>query len=87
MQEQYNFTDLSVYIIGSICSNSYSKNSDIDIDFCATPAGIDADDEDAVKDFGWSFKKNFIDNYEKANPDDAQIGGHPVEVYFSTNQF
>lgn len=35
VQQKHKFNDLSVYIIGSICSNSYSSTSDIDIDFCA----------------------------------------------------
>lgn len=87
VQEQYNFSNLSVFLLGSICSNSYSKDSDIDIDFCAPGATTDDDDEDVVTEFGWAFKKNFIDNYAKKSPDDAQIGGHPLEVYFSPNPF
>lgn len=86
-QQQYNFKDLSVYIIGSICSNSYSKDSDIDIDFCAKDATEDDNDEDVVKEFGWAFKKNFIDNYAKEHPEDAKIGAHPIEVYFNPNPF
>jgi adenylate cyclase len=54
---------LSVYIIGSICSNSYSEDSDIDIDFCASSTTEDDNDAEAVKDFGWRFKKSFIEEY------------------------
>lgn len=86
-QSTYKFNDLSVYIIGSICSNSYSEDSDIDIDFCASGATIDDNDEDVVKEFGWAFKKNFIENYVENNSDNAKIGHHPFEVYFSTNPF
>ena len=87
VQSQYNFSNLSVYVIGSICSNSWAEDSDIDIDFCASGATQDDADEDVVKEFGWAFKKNFIDNYMKQNPDDAKIGSHPLEVYFNPNPF
>ena len=46
MQDKYHFEDLSVYIIGSICSNSYSDSSDIDLDFCAKNATKDDDDQE-----------------------------------------
>ena len=87
VQEQYKFSNLSVYIIGSICSNSWSENSDIDIDFCATGATQDDTDEDVVKEFGWGFKKNFIENYMEKFPEDSKIGTHPFEVYFNPNPF
>lgn len=87
VQEQYKFSNLSVYIIGSICSNSWSENSDIDIDFCATGATQDDSDEDVVKEFGWGFKKNFIENYMEKFPEESKIGTHPFEVYFNPNPF
>ena len=87
VQEQYKFSNLSVYIIGSICSNSWSENSDIDIDFCATGATQDDTDEDVVKEFGWGFKKNFIENYMEKFPEESKIGTHPFEVYFNPNPF
>lgn len=87
VQDKYHFEDLSVYIIGSICSNSYSDSSDIDLDFCAKNATKDDDDPEVVKEFGWRFKKDFIDNYIKANREDSMIGGHPLEVYFNPNPF
>ena len=74
-------------MLGSICSNSYSEDSDIDIDFCAPGATSDDNDEDVVMEFGWAFKKNFIENYMEKNPEDAKIGSHPLEVYFSPNPF
>ena len=87
VQDKYHFEDLSVYIIGSICSNSYSDSSDIDLDFCAKNATKDDDDPEVVKEFGWRFKKDFIDNYIEANQEDSMIGGHPLEVYFNPNPF
>ena len=87
VQEKYNFSNLSVFIIGSICSNSWSENSDIDIDFCAIGATKDDNDEDVVKEFGWAFKKDFIENYIEKFPEDSKIGTHPFEVYFNPNPF
>ena len=87
VQDKYHFEDLSVYIIGSICSNSYSDSSDIDLDFCAKNATKDDDDPEVVKEFGWRFKKDFIDNYIEANQEDSMIGGHSLEVYFNPNPF
>ena len=87
VQDKYKFNNLSVFIIGSICSNSWSENSDIDIDFCATGATKDDSDEDAVKEFGWAFKKDFIENYIEKFPADSKIGTHPFEVYFNPNPF
>lgn len=87
VQEKYNFQDLSVYIIGSICSNNYSANSDIDLDFCAKNAVQDDNNEKQVREFGWKFKKDFIDNYAAKNPEDVKIGTHPFEVYFNPNPF
>lgn len=87
IQDQYHFSNLSVYIIGSICSNSWSENSDIDLDFCAAGATEDDSDEDVVKEFGWAFKKNFIENYMEKFPEDSKIGTHPLEVYFNPNPF
>lgn len=87
VQDKYKFNNLSVFIIGSICSNSWSENSDIDIDFCATGATKDDNDEDAIKEFGWAFKKDFIKNYIEKFPEDSKIGTHPFEVYFNPNPF
>ena len=87
VQSKYNLNDLSAYIIGSICSNSYSEDSDIDIDFCAAGAVKDDGDEDAVKEFGYHFKQDFIDNYVEKFPEDSMIGNHPFEVYFNPNPF
>ena len=87
MQDRYSFNDLSVYIIGSICSNSYSDGSDIDIDFCATDCIEDIDDEEAVLQFGWDFKKAVMEEYAKQNPDSMKAGSHPFEVYFEPHPF
>lgn len=87
VQENYNFQDLSVYIIGSICSNNYSAQSDIDIDFCAKHAVENDNNQKQVREFGWKFKEDFNTNYAEANPEAAKIGTHPFEVYFNPNPF
>ena len=58
---RHDIPNLSVFIIGSITSNQYTENSDIDIDFCSD--FMDGKSEDEIKDFGWSMKSDFIDNY------------------------
>jgi len=47
----------------------------------------DENDEDAVKEFGYNFKKDFIENYQDEFADGAEIGTHPIEVYFNPNPF
>ena len=86
-QSKYKFNNLSVYIIGSICSNSWTENSDIDIDFCSPGMVEDDNDEDAVKEFGYNFKRDFIENYQDEFTDESHIGSHPIEVYFNPNPF
>lgn len=82
-QSKYSFPQLSVFIIGSITSNSYTENSDIDIDFCCPYDGTKED----IKEFGWKFKKDFIDNFADSDSDDYMIGSHPFEVFFQPNPF
>ena len=69
--------DTGVHIIGSIASNQYSDESDIDVHFYGNEldfGGKDPDDFNA--EMRAAFKK-FI----ATNPQYADIGGHPVEVY------
>lgn len=78
---RHNIPNLSVFIIGSITSNQYTENSDIDIDFCSD--FMNGKSEDEIKDFGWSMKSDFIDNY----PEEQTLAGHPLEIFFQPNQF
>lgn len=69
--------EAGVHIIGSIASNRYTDESDIDVHFYGNEldfGGKDPDDFNA--EMRAAFKK-FI----AANPQYADIGGHPVEVY------
>ena len=63
IQGKWNFPDLSVFIIGSITSNSYSPDSDIDIDF-VSPTDMSKEE---VMSFGWEMKSDFIKNYIEKN--------------------
>ena len=67
-----------MFIIGSITSNSYSPDSDIDIDF-VSPNYISKAD---ATSFGWKMKSDFIDNYASQCPDAVKVGTHQFEVYF-----
>jgi predicted nucleotidyltransferase len=58
---KYNIPNLSVFIIGSITSNQYTKTSDIDIDFSSDFMNDKSEDE--IKDFGWKMKSDFMENF------------------------
>ena len=83
VQGKWNFPDLSVFIIGSITSNSYSRDSDIDVHICSPMEGTKED----ISNFGWNLKQDFIENYLNENIKDSEIGGHPIEIYFNPNPF
>lgn len=83
VQGKWNFPDLSVFIIGSITSNSYSPGSDIDIDFVSP----DFIAKSKAKEFGWEMKSDFIENFMEAYPEDSKVGSHPFEVFFQPNPF
>ena len=78
---KYNIPNLSVFIIGSITSNQYTKTSDIDIDFSSD--FINDKSEDEIKDFGWKMKSDFMENF----PEEQKIEEHPIEIFFQPNPF
>lgn len=78
----YRFMDMQVFIIGSMTSNSYSSNSDIDVNICSSNV---TDTETAAK-ICTEVKKKFAE-YTAEHPDDFQVGGHPFEVYVQYNPF
>lgn len=69
-----------VNITGSITSNLYDDDSDIDVHF-----HTDTFREDLLDDFNRIFRKEFADNYAKNNS--IMIGNHPLEIYFQGNIF
>ena len=82
-QNKYEFPQLSVFIIGSITSNSYSENSDVDVDFCCPFDGS----KERITEFGWKFKEDFLQNYADSDSEDYMLGSHPFEIFFQPNPF
>jgi len=68
----------SVNMTGSITSNSYAVDSDIDLHF-NSPLVKKADAEEMNKKLRDSFE---IEYKQAVSPEDLAIGGHPIEVYF-----
>ena len=75
--------EAGVHIIGSIASNQYSDESDIDIHFYGDMLDFKGKDPD---DFNAEMRAAFK-KFTVANPQYADIGGHPVEVYAQRNRF
>lgn len=71
----FNIPDLSVRIVGSITSNSYSSKSDIDIHFSSK-----AFNRQNVDEFNSLLRKRF-EEFIAENPQFASIDGVKTEVY------
>lgn len=65
-----------VHITGSITSNSYAKNADIDLHFIGDVKNnlSDANDEQLNKELRAKYQQTYI-------------GTHPIEIYFQSNEF
>lgn len=74
---RHQIPELSVLVIGSMTSNSYTADSDVDVDFCSH--FMDDKTEDERSDFGWKIKSDFMQNYPAEK---AKIGNHPIEIFF-----
>lgn len=75
--------DVGIHIIGSIASNQYSDDSDIDLHFYKD--GFDLNGQTS-EDFNINFRKEFSE-FIKNNPELAKIDKYPIEVYFQENKF
>lgn len=75
--------DANVRVVGSIASNSYSDESDVDLHFSG--GGVDFGGKSKM-DFNKDFKHAF-EKFVEANPRLASIGGRPVEVFAQKNVF
>jgi len=72
-----------VRVVGSIASNSYSDESDVDIHFYGKDIDFGGKSkEDFNHDFKHAFKAFAAENQQYAS-----IGGRPVEVYAQKNEF
>ena len=78
----YDPDEYSVHITGSITSNSYTKNSDIDLHILipAFPKG----EEDKINKL---FRAEFEENFKDLHIGDDKVAEHPIEVYFQPNAF
>lgn len=73
--------DFGIHIIGSIASNQYSDQSDIDVHFYSDSFDFKGrNPEDINTEFKRSFKE-----FANENPELTHIGKYPVEVYIQTN--
>lgn len=72
----------AIHLIGSITSNSYTDDSDIDIHVCAN--SIPTGDE---MSFNKTMKQDYWDNYYPQHEQELLIGSHPIELYVQLNQF
>lgn len=68
-----------VHVTGSITSNQYTKNADIDLHFKADKLKFNSNDE--VDEYN----KKLRHKYEKAGK--LYVGEHPIELYYQDNVF
>lgn len=76
---------LNINITGSITSNSYTKNADIDIHF-NSPKFYDVDEKTQNK-LNTLLKTIFDEFKNRYSEEYYMIETHPIEVYFQTNEF
>lgn len=68
-----------IHVTGSITSNQYTKNADIDLHFKADNMKFNSNDE--VDDYNKKLRRR----YEKAGR--QYVGEHPIEVYYQESEF
>ena len=82
-RERFGMKNVSVRITGSITSNQYSDDSDIDIHI-----SFDGLTEENSDDLNRVMRADFEENYKDSNTGGPyNIGNHPVEVYFQANPY
>lgn len=83
LRDKYGISNMKVYIIGSITSNSYAVNSDIDLNVCSPDIGNEQEAADLCREIKKDYAENFVPNNKK----DAYIGTHPFEIYMQHNPY
>lgn len=78
---KFNIPNPSVRIVGSIASNSYSKNSDIDVHI--TSPNIKKGKQ---LEFNTALRKA-IKKMKETKPSALKIGSHDIEIYFQANKY
>lgn len=72
--------DVTTMVVGSICTNSYDEDSDIDLHLEAK--GLNGEDEDSMRELNRKARKTLEEEFGN-----VEFGGHPVEVYVQNNRF
>ena len=78
----FGLKDMSARITGSITSNQYSDDSDIDVHISFD--GLTNDNSDEMNK---ALRAEFEENFKDLHTDSIRIGSHPLEVYFQANPF
>lgn len=83
--EKYNLKNPLIRLIGSICSNTYTDDADIDIHI--TDTSLSKEDKKELnkklaEDFKAQFKTDDEDNKSKIS-----INNHPIELYIQENPY
>ena len=73
---------IGAHITGSITSNQYTENSDVDLHLYWRSERPFTGDAEALNK---AVKAHFEENFKDESLDDAYIGKHPIEVYFQGN--
>ena len=79
---KFELSEFGANITGSITSNQYTDDSDIDLHI-STPSVNESNQDEMNK----KLRTWFDEEFKKQNPDVAMIGNHPIEVYFQVNVF
>ena len=79
---KFELQEFGANITGSITSNQYTEDSDIDLHI-STPSVNDSNQDEMNK----KLRTWFDEEFKKQNPDATMIGKHPIELYFQINVF
>ena len=82
VQQRFNIPNMGANLTGSITSNSYGSDSDLDVHF-NSPNIKKAKADDFVKVLRDAFENEFKRDF----PQLCDVDGHPIEVYFQKNPF
>ena len=79
---KFGLKNVSVRITGSITSNQYSEDSDIDVHM-----SFDGLNEGNSDDLNKVARRDFEEHFKMDNPNSYNIGNHPIEIYFQVNPY
>lgn len=80
-KSKFGISRAGLHITGSITSNSYSSESDIDLHF-----NSDEIEQVDAEQFNKDLRKQF-DVLKKNHPEISKLGTHPIELYFQKNPY